>query len=201
MGALKIGLTGGVCCGKSTALEIFARHGFEAVNLDQQVRDALQGNEKVKARVKQEFGQFAQGPAEEAGAILTRKLDALLSDGSGAYDNLENLIYPEIDLLWAKDTRIPSVVEAPFLFEKNLNIHFHLTICVYASYPLQVARAKACRGWNRAQLDSRLAQQFPLSEKMNRSDFVIGNNGTLLQFERQIQQMLRQLEAMAQARR
>jgi dephospho-CoA kinase len=196
---LKIGLTGGVCCGKSTALEIFARHGFQTIDLDRHVQETLQGNERVKSGLKKKFGD--QCVDSNTGTVLANKLTDLVFQNKGAMVYLENLIYPEIESLWKRESATPSVVEIPLLFENNLHGHFNFSICVYASYATQFARAKVFRGWTKAQLDSRLAQQLPIMDKISLANFVIGNNGTQLQFERQIQQLLRLLEAKAQSRR
>ena len=60
---------------------------------------------------------------------------------------------------------------------------------------MQVRRAVESRGWTQVEFNARMRQHMPLREKIFRSDFAIGNNGTLLQLERQIQQLLRFLQA------
>jgi dephospho-CoA kinase len=192
--AVLIGLTGGICCGKSTALDIFSRHGFEAVDMNQHVRDVLQGSERVKDGLRRRFGEKCVD--ENSGQVLMNKLSQLIFQDVAALTFLENLIYPEVATLWQQNSGIPSVVEGPQLFEKNLDANFDHTICVYASYAMQVSRAIAFRGWEVVELTSRMRQELPLSEKVQRAQYVIGNNGTLLQLERQIQQFLRQIHAL-----
>jgi dephospho-CoA kinase len=185
MAAIKVGLTGGICCGKTTALRIFERHGFDAIDLDRHVHEALQGNERVKSGLKKRFG--AEYVGENDGQVLTNRLAELVFNDKSALVYLENLIYPEIEMLWKRVSPTPSVVEVPLLFEQNLHVHFDCSICVYTTYPVQLGRAIAHRNWSPEELNLRLAQQLPIEEKILRADFVIGNGGTLLQFERQIQ--------------
>jgi dephospho-CoA kinase len=198
VGSLRIGLTGGLCCGKSTALEIFARHGFEAVDLERYVHEVLQGSDRVKHGLRRRFGDACVD--QNSGQVLADKLSELLSQDVSAQSFLENLVYPEVEALWTRDLPVPSVVEIPQLFEQHLEKNFHCTLCIYSSHALQVRRAVETRGWTHVEFNARMQQHMPLPEKISRSDFVIGNNGTPLQLERQIQQFLRHLAARPQQR-
>ena len=185
VGAIKVGLTGGICCGKSAALEIFEQHGFEAINIDRHIHDALQGNERIKLGLKGRFGDKCVDRND--GQVLTQGLADLIFNDKGAMAYVEDLLYPEVEMLWKRDSPVPSVVEVPLLFEQNLAEHFDHTLCIHATYPVQLSRAIVHRKWKPNEFDQRAAQQLPVGEKIRRADFVIGNNGTLLQFERQIQ--------------
>jgi dephospho-CoA kinase len=198
VGSIRIGLTGGLCCGKSKALEIFALHGFEAVDLARYLHEALQGSDRIKSGLRRRFGDDCVDAG--SGQVLSDKLSRLLSQDVSAQSYLENLIYPEVELLWTRDLSIPSVVEIPLLFEQHLEKNFHYSLCIYSSYAQQLRRAEEFRGWSQIEFNAKMQQQMPLLEKIFRSDFAIGNNGTLLQLERQIQQLLRFLRANPQRR-
>ncbi|MDR2576813.1 MAG: dephospho-CoA kinase [Puniceicoccales bacterium] len=185
---MKIGLTGGICCGKSTVLEIFARYGFSAIDLDKHVHEVLQGNRRVQANIKNRFGDGCID--ENNGQVLTDRLANFVFQDAQSLNFLENLVYPEIEQLWQRDVDGPYVVEIPLLFENGLEKHFEKTLCVYANYNEQLSRAIAFRNWTEAHLKSRIYQQMSVTEKMRRADYVIGNNGTIQQLERQVQLFL-----------
>jgi dephospho-CoA kinase len=87
----------------------------------------------------------------------------------------------------------PSAIEVPLLFEGNLERHFDATICVYSSYPEQLSRSIVYRRWNEDELRRRTDAQLSVYEKIKQADFAIGNCGTKLQLERQIQLLLGKL--------
>jgi dephospho-CoA kinase len=188
---MKIGLTGGICCGKSTALEIFGRHGFETINLDDYVHQALHGNERVKSGLRRHFGDHCID--QDSGEVLAKKLAQIIFNRSDARKVLESLIYPEIDALWMQEVTAPTAIEVPLLFENNLERHFSNTVCIYSTYPEQLSRSVVFRGWSEDELGRRIRAQMPVSEKIRRADFAVGNCGTILQLERQIQYLLEEL--------
>ncbi len=54
--ALKVGLTGGVACGKSTVGEMFARHGAHVIQADKIAHLLMQKDAPVYAAIVQAFG-------------------------------------------------------------------------------------------------------------------------------------------------
>lgn len=169
-------------------LGLFGRYGFTTVDLDRHVHEVLQGNERVKLNLRGRFGEDCIDA--NSGKVLTERVAELVFQDGKSLTFLENLVYPEIEDLWQRETDGPSVVEIPLLFENNLEMHFNHTVCVYANYPEQLSRAIVCRNWSREELDLRVDQQLPLVEKIRRADFVIGNNGSIFQLERQVQWLL-----------
>ncbi|MDR2663995.1 MAG: dephospho-CoA kinase [Puniceicoccales bacterium] len=187
---MKIGLTGGICCGKSTTLAVFGRYGFETINLDDYVRQALRGNDRVKDGLRRHFGAEC---VDADGELLVRKLAQIVFNRHDAREVLESIIHPEIDFLWTQKVSVPTAIEVPLLFENNLAQHFDCTVCVYSSFAAQLSRSIVSRGWDRGELERRMEAQFPVEEKILRADFVLGNCGNLLQLERQMQLLLAQL--------
>lgn len=185
---MKIGLTGGICCGKSTALEIFAEYGFATVDLDKHVHEVLKGNVRVQANIKSRFGDGCIDAY--SGQVLADRLAAIVFQDVKSVEFLEDLVYPEIEKLWQHSGDGPSVVEVPLLFEQELDKHFDFSVCVYATYAEQLSRAIAFRNWTEMHLLSRMKMQMPTHEKVKRADVVVGNNGTIEQFERQIQTLI-----------
>jgi dephospho-CoA kinase len=184
---MRIGITGGVCSGKSTALKVFEAIGFDTVDLESYIRDALQGNERVKKGIHEQFGKECFDPD---GSISLDRLIGSVNANHKSIGDFDTLIYPEIESLWHKDRRIPTVVEVPLLFEKNLDDHFDFTICIYCSYAMQLARGMLLRNWTKERLDTLIINQYSVDEKMRYANYVIGNNGNMLQFYRQVRHFI-----------
>ncbi|MDR1456534.1 MAG: dephospho-CoA kinase [Puniceicoccales bacterium] len=197
---MRIGLTGGVCTGKSTALRVFKELGFDTIDLDSHIREALQGNDNLKIgaadRIQKSFDAHADGKPD-----FMDRVTRMISAGGETMGELEDLILPELESMWPRDARIVTFVEIPMLFEKNLERHFDFVICVYSNYAMQLARAAMLRNWPKSRVDACINLQMPLSEKMEYSNYVIGNNGTPLQFYRQIRYFIQSVDILGKLRR
>jgi dephospho-CoA kinase len=197
---MHIGLTGGLCTGKTTALKVFKELGFDTVDLDSYIREALRGNDLLKEGVADRIQQKFDANGEDKTEFMDR-VTRMISAGGETMGELEDLIYPELETIWQRDPRTVTVVEVPMLFEKNLERHFDFVICVYSSYAMQLARAALLRNWPKSKFDARMGAQMPLSEKMEYANYVIGNNGTPLQFYRQIRQFIQSTNLLEKLKR
>ena len=80
-----------------------------------------------------------------------------------------------------------AVVEVPLLFEAGMEHGFDHTIAVVADEELRRERA-AARG--HAGVDERTARQLTQTEKAERAEFVIANDGDLAELERKLSALL-----------
>jgi dephospho-CoA kinase len=55
-GNMKLGLTGGIGCGKSTVVQFFKEAGWQTVESDAVVRELLAGDSEVRAELRQRWG-------------------------------------------------------------------------------------------------------------------------------------------------
>ena len=190
---MRIGLTGGYGCGKSTALAIFAENGVRTIECDGIVRELLAGDEEVKKAIRSRFGE---GVFDEQRMIDREEIAAIVFGNSAERLWLEDLLHPLVRDRW--ETLIQTepgglwVVEIPLLFEKSLDKLFDFTVCVSASPSNQLSRLKA-KGLGAVQVQERIQQQLPLSEKVERADFVITNNGSVAFLRKQVLSLITKL--------
>ena len=139
--AMTIGLTGGIGCGKSSALDAFGKIGFSVVDAD---------GIAAEIRSEPEFLRFARerfgGSAFAAdGSVDRASLARIVFSDAAAREDLENFLHPRIRARWNARIRAAKpgekiVVEVPLLFEKNYASDFDLTVCVAASEETQLER-------------------------------------------------------------
>ncbi len=183
---MRIGLTGGMGCGKTAAVRVFSELGFSTAETDVLVRNLLDADPEVIAALRERFGPAI---APEGGPVDRKALAATVFADAAALAWLEALLHPRVRAAWtalvdAKPQRV-WVVEIPLLFEKNLEKHFDFSVCVTASPAVQLARL-AGRGFRADEAKARIDRQMRLSEKVDRADFVITNDGSLAFLRRQI---------------
>ena len=191
---MKVGLSGGIGCGKSTALGFFREAGWRTVDSDAVVRELLATDAEVQAQLRSRWGEavFADG-AVDRGAVAKR-----VFGHEGDLKWLEELLHPLVRESWlASIDQAPDVnwlVEIPLLFEKRLETRFDLTVCV-ASPPDVVADRMVVRAYTEAQIEQRRKQQMPLEEKIERADYLISNAGSLEFLKQQTTRLIEQITA------
>jgi dephospho-CoA kinase len=191
---MKVGLSGGIGCGKSTVLGFFREAGWRTIDSDTVVRELLATDAEVQAQLRSRWGEavFADG-AVDRGAVAKR-----VFGHEGDLKWLEELLHPLVRKTWlASIDQAPGanwLVEIPLLFEKRLETRFDLTVCV-VSPPCVVADRMVARAYTEAQIEQRRKQQMPLEEKIERADYLISNAGSLEFLKQQTTRLIEQITA------
>lgn len=183
---MKIGLTGGMACGKSTVAASLRQRGYYVLSTDACVRELLAEDPGVIGEVLAAFGP---GVVSEIGGIDRAALAAIVFGDRGRLEQLESILHPRVRNWWQgtaeADPARRWVIEIPLLFEKNLESSFDLTVSVIADTETQRRRLRA-RGLTAEDIQGRLDRQLPLFEKSRRADCVLLNSGSLVFLEEQL---------------
>ena len=189
---MKLGLTGGIACGKSTVAALFNEAGWQTIDSDSIVRELLAEDLYVQAQIREHWGDkvFTKD------ALIDRKaVAALVFSNKSELNWLENLIHPIVQERWKNSLegapQLAWLVEIPLLFEKRLETYFDLTVCVYSSPNIAEARM-VNRGYTQSEILQRREQQMPINEKVERADYVISNSGSFDFLKLQIKKFIEQ---------
>lgn len=173
---MRLGMTGGIGCGKSTFGKLLAQRGWKLVQTDLVAREILETPE-VAARVRELFGAGVIGADGKPDRAAIGKI--VFAD-PGALAALEAELHPRVQANWRKLTETDPdarwVVEVPLLFEKNLDGLFDLTVCVFCSHSTQLARLEN-RGLPPEQALARMKAQLPVEDKVRRATLAVFNEG------------------------
>ena len=189
-----VGLTGGLGSGKSTALAALQRLGAATISSDAVVHD-LYGEAELRDAVVERFGdEVAPGGTVDRSALAER---AFATAEDRAW--LEQLIWPLVGARvgeWLEAARASeptppaAVVEVPLLFEAGMEAIYDATIAVLADEQVRAQRA-AARG--HAVVDERAARQLTQDEKAARATYVVRNDGSEEDLERELSGVLAKL--------
>ena len=163
--------------GKSTAARFFVDEEFRLLDADRIVREELLTSPPV---IEQIAARFPTAVSEQnevqrpilAGFVFSNKADRLWLEGL-----LHPLIYSRWREAFASAPQADWVVEAPLLFEQNLENWFDFTVCVATSSANQLARLIE-RGTTQSLAEQRISTQLPLVQKIEKADFILSNDGT-----------------------
>ncbi len=172
-----LGITGGMGGGKSTASRFFEAAGFRRIDSDRIVRDELLTSPEVVARIAGRFTDAVTAGGEVQRPVLAAHIFANDADRVWLEELLHPLVYERWRILLESAPAANWVVEAPLLFEQNLENWFDFTVCVATTYHQQFARLIE-RGIPQSLAEQRISKQLPLAQKIEKADFVLSNDGT-----------------------
>ena len=202
---LRVGLTGGVACGKSTVAKMFADLGARIIDADIIAHDLYRPGEDVYQELVKRFGPEIVKPD---GELDRQKLAAAAFDG-GRVEELNKIVHPAvlrrqeqwIREIGIKDPYAVAIVEAALIFEAGAKERFDKMIVVTCKPAQKVARFGQRSGMNqadaRADVERRNKAQMPDEEKARRANFVVDNSGSVEETRHQVQRIYAELKVLA----
>ena len=180
---LRVGLTGGIGSGKSTASNFFELFGSFVINADEEAKKILSSNETVQHELISEFGTDI---IDVSGEINKAKLARVAFQDEDHQQRLNSVIHPYIynsiddhfnDVL--KDGKFDIfIVDGALIFESGYDVYMDYIVVVTALLKNRMERALARQTLSREEILKRIELQWPEEEKVNLADFVIHNDGS-----------------------
>jgi dephospho-CoA kinase len=197
MMALIVGLTGGIASGKSTVANLIKDLGITVIDADIEARLAVEPGEKAYQQIVEHFGGEI---LLEDGSINRPKLGDIIFNHQEERMVLNGIVHPAVrermneKKVAAKERGENMVVmDIPLLFESKLTDLVEKIILVYVDEDVQLERLMKRNHYTEAEAMARIGSQMPLIEKKKRSDFIIDNNGSLEQTQKQLNAILNRL--------
>ena len=179
---LKVGLTGGLACGKSFVGEALAACGCLLIQADEIGHAVMASGGEAYQPVVQEFGREILAAD---GAIDRRALATRAFADPERLARLNALVHPAVirrenESIAAFGAAHPdgiALVEAAILIETGSYSRFDKLILVTCTEEQQVERALRREGALESDVRARISRQMPLDRKRKYADFVIDTSG------------------------
>lgn len=193
---MKLGLTGGIACGKSTVSAMLVDRGAKLVDADQAAREVVLPGEPALAAIVAEFGQAA---LHADGTMNRAEVGRLVFGNRERLAALEAILHPAIrERMWAQirafeaqDPEQLIIADIPLLYETGQAGLYDGVMVVYVPREIQIARLMARNGLSAEEAEKRVALQMDIEEKRSRADYVIDNSGTPDETRLQVEAFLR----------
>ena len=175
---LRIGLTGSIGMGKSTAAKHLIKNNVPVLDSDAIVHDLYAGDavEPVNA--------LFPGVAVD-GKIDRQKLAPFVLNDDSAMKKLEALIHPMVRAKQraffdeaVKNGAKMACIDIPLLFETKAETRFDAVLVVSSSFKNQMQRVLQRPDMTEAKFRSINARQMPDEDKRSFADFVINTDGS-----------------------
>jgi len=199
---LRVGLTGGIASGKSTVSRMFEQLGCKVIDSDRITRQLFEPGNRVNAAVAQTFGPRVVAPD---GSIDRKVLGELVFENAVLREKLNTIVHPGIKerqseflaQVSAEDSHAIGIVEAALIVEVGTYKNYDKVIVVTCPPEIQRERLRERSGLTPEQIETRIASQMPMEEKIKVADFVIDNSGDIASTRQQVEEVYRQLRAIA----
>ena len=175
--AYRVGLTGGIASGKSTAAKFFGALGVPILDSDQIARDVVEPGQPPLGQLVERFGPSILTPDGHLDRPALREI--VFSDPMARAD-LEALTHPAIGA--AMEARSAAaggpyqILVIPLLVEKSLSAHVDRVLVVDCEEQLQLKRLRAREGSTLEQARAILNAQASRAARLKAADDVIHND-------------------------
>jgi len=200
--AYRVGLTGGIASGKSTAAKFFGALGVPILDSDQIARDVVEPGQPPLERLVERFGRGILTPDGHLDRPALRNM--VFSDPKARAD-LEALTHPAIGAALEAQSAAAGgpyqILVIPLLVEKNLASHVDRVLVVDCDEELQIRRLRERDGSTAEQIAAILKAQAPRAARLKAADDVIRNDADLSAVRAQVAALhARYLELAARPR-
>lgn len=177
---LKVGLTGGIGSGKTTVGRIFEMLGIPVYYADDRAKYLIENDENLKRSIIDAFGPEAYTSDHR----YNRKYIAnIVFKQKDKLQMLNALVHPVVikdGEQWQKlnASFLYTIKEAALLFESGSYLALDKIIYVYTPEQIRIERIIKRDDLDREEVQRRMASQGNEHDKMEKSDFIIMNDGS-----------------------
>ena len=178
----KLGITGGIGSGKSTAAEFFMRKGAVVFDADVEAKHHIQKTESVQKLIIKNFGSQITNDNH----LDLNKLSKIAFSSVKNQKILNGIVWPEVSFLMnnaaykAENKYVKLfIVDAALLLEARFTEFFNSILLITAEKSVRYNRILLRENIPEDQIEKRMAFQMPESEKKKLAHTTIENNGDI----------------------
>ncbi len=197
----RVGLTGGIASGKSTAAKFFGALGVPILDSDSIAREVVEPGQPPLERLIERFGRSILTPD---GRLDRPALRAIVFSDPKARADLEALTHPAIgEAMQARSAEAGGpyqILVIPLLVEKNLRANVDRVLVVDCDEGLQIRRLQARDGSKPEQAQAILNAQVSRAARLQAADDVIHNDADMGRVRDQVATLHARYLELAQGR-
>jgi dephospho-CoA kinase len=181
---------------------MLADRGATVIDADLLAREAVEPETQALRDIVKRWGKDV---LNKDGSLDRAALRRIVFADQSELDALNRIVHPGVtrlrdrEIAQARERGDPIVIcVIPLLFERNIVDEFDAIVLVDAPRPLRLERLVATRGMEATDAMNMIASQMPAELKRARADYVIENNGSLQDLERDVNALWSSLQRDAQ---
>lgn len=199
--SLVIGLTGSIGTGKSTVSKMLRDRKIPVIDADEIAKKVVEPGQAALEDIKTHFGSSVVTPD---GTLNRQTLGKIIFEDEAERKALNKILHPVIkhEMLKIKDDFVEKnerliILDIPLLFETEFATLVDKIVVVYTTPKRQLNRLMEREALTEQQAKLMMNTQLPIEKKKEWADYVVDNNGTKEETEKQIETLLNQLLSLA----
>lgn len=189
---LKVAISGNIASGKTTVQTQIQKRGYKVLDTDDVSKELL------TVENKELFDAFKDYDVFENKEFSRYKMGQLIFSDGKARKLIAEIMHPQIKekmLEFFEENSSENIVFVgiPLLFEANMQDLFDKIIFVYTDDDIRLHRLIKRNNYTKEHAIARIKSQMPQDDKVKLSDYVINNNGTQVELENQVIDLLNEL--------
>ncbi len=176
---LRIALTGGIGCGKSTVCELFRERGIPVIDTDVIARELVLPGMPALTKIGDIFGRDL---INKNGELDRKKLAGIVFRDDQLKQQLESILHPlirdEVERQIAELDSPYCIVAIPLLFETGQQKKYPHKLVIDCDPEQQLERTRARDERTTEQIQEIIDAQISRSERLKLADEIIDNRGT-----------------------
>ena len=188
-----IGVTSGICCGKTLVTKFFEERGAVRIDCDQIVANLYKEDKELINEITEQFGTEI---LNEDKTIDKKKLGQIVWHNEQKRLELDEIVHPKVFEkinYYVYDKEDIVVVEIPLLVESGMNEWFDKIIVVEISDEEQLKRTMKKYNLTEEEAKERINTQLPIQEKLKYAHYTIDNNKTEEETKKQVEKIYEEL--------
>ncbi|MDP3916059.1 MAG: dephospho-CoA kinase [Bacteroidota bacterium] len=174
---IKVGITGGIGSGKSTACKVFSLLGIPVFEADIVAKQLMNTDPEIRSKLIDLFGTSVYLPVH---TIDRKYLAGIVFNNASLLTQLSKIVHPEVHKSfenWCRNQQSPYILhESAILFETGFYKLMDKSIAVIANENQRIERVMKRDKITHELVKQRIKNQLNDEEKIKLADFVIGNN-------------------------
>ena len=194
----KLGITGGIGSGKSTASAFFKKKGAFIFDADSEAKNLFSNNPALTRRIITTLGS----EVSTNNRLDLKKLSELVFSSKSLQNSLNKIIWPEVSQVMLNAANNAEndgvklfIVDAALLFEAGFTEFFNSVLLITAEKSIRYKRILLRKNIPENQIEKRMALQLPEWEKKKLAGTTIENNGTLSELNEKLKLFWKSLQA------
>lgn len=191
---IKVGLTGGICSGKSTISSMIKEAGIPVIDADIIAREVLEKYPDILLRVRATFGGLF---FDWRGDFRRREFGNHIFRFPKERIKYEEIIMPyikeEIEIKLKEYEKINTklvVVDGATLIENDMHKDMDMLVLVWVDKSSQIERMGFRDKLSKGEAINRINSQLSLERKKDYANIIIDNSGNLIKTKEQIDYLL-----------
>jgi dephospho-CoA kinase len=174
---IKVGITGGIGSGKSTACKVFKTLGIPVFEADNIARQLINSSTEIRNQLIEVFGEAVYLPDQ---TINRKYLSEIVFNNSSLLTQLNGIVHPvvrgEFEEWCQKQNSTYILHEAAILYESGFYKMMDKTIAVVTNEDERIQRVMKRDGITIELVKQRIENQWTDEQRMGLADYIINNN-------------------------